>query len=77
MVSKPMAAFLPIPQSGVERCGTTSPAIVAPTPRQSSDASVQRNGSYALITTQQEALFSYRQGGSASSWTTCCSTTWP
>ena len=27
---------------------------------------MQRNGSYALITTQQEALFSYyRQGGSA------------
>ena len=57
----------PIPQSGVEAVwnhvaryrGTYAV-------RQSSDASVQRNGSYALITTQQEALFSYyRQGGSA------------
>lgn len=34
--------------------------------RQSSDASVQRNGSYGLITVRQEALFNYYQsGGSA------------
>jgi hypothetical protein len=34
--------------------------------RQSSDASVQRNGSYGLVTVRQEALFNYYQpGGSA------------
>ncbi|MGL4317500.1 MAG: DUF1329 domain-containing protein [Pseudomonas sp.] len=57
----------PIPQSGVEALwnhvaryrGTYAV-------RQSSDASVQRNGSYALVTTRQEALFNYyQQGGSA------------
>ncbi|MBC9250124.1 outer membrane lipoprotein-sorting protein [Pseudomonas alcaligenes] len=57
----------PIPKSGVEALwnhvaryrGTYAV-------RQSSDASVQRNGSYGLVTTRQEALFSYYQpGGSA------------
>lgn len=56
----------PIPQNGVEALWNhiaryRGTYIV----RRASEASVQRNGAYSLVTTQQEALFKYyRQGGS-------------
>ena len=57
----------PIPQRGVEalwnHIARYRGIYVV---RQSSDASVQRNGSYGLVTLRQEALFNYYQARSAS-----------